>query len=312
MKYIIALISILLIFYLHGRMAYESLDTSFSRKGRMVVDVTVGNEKVSFEGFNNNIPERCKNWRHPQLVPDGNANVDETEEWKGEEGFVSNFFNEKIKKFRSMFSKSGGEESFDISNKYKNSEKTHKTQINKVLKKDETFLDNKNIEKIVPAINATPQKILDNTVLVASDKDNLFKMDLVKPEGKMGFYEECPDGWYHNNIKFTATGDRIDIKECKKSKNSNADAFATLKSGKVNAIHIRRKGKYFGVPKVEINSVDGKGRGAKGKVYLDKNGGVSRVEITDKGTGYESLPDIVFIETKKKCKLCIKPNVVMK
>lgn len=343
MKYIIALIAILLIFYLHGRMAYESLDTSFGTGGKRVVDegmqvdVRVGDERVSVEGFKgkgvaaasgtSGDPQRCQNWRQlrfdvPPLVPGVNVNVAETEaeigEWGGEEveeGFVGNFFSEKMEKFKRLFSGSGkGRGSFDVAKKEdKSAVEMLKGEMDIALKGEPTKSVQETFAKVVPAINPTPQKVSDNKVLVAAAKNNSFKMGLVKPEGKMGFYEdECPEGWYHGGANFTATGDGIHIKECKKAKGSKADAFATLKTGKVNAIHIRKKGKYSATPKLEIKSVDGRGGGAKGKVHLDKNGGVMRVEITEKGSGYESTPSINFILTKKNCKLCVKPKVVLK
>jgi hypothetical protein len=219
-----------------------------------------------------------------------------------------------MKKFKGMFTGSEkGRGSFDNAKQDdKSAVETLKEEMDTALKGEPTKSIQETFAKVVPAINPTPQKTPDNEVLVAASKNNAFKMGLVKPEGEMGFYEECPDGWYHSNLHFTATGDGIHIKECKKTKNNKADAFATLKSGKVSAIHIRKKGKYLGVPKIEIKSVDGKGSGAKGKVYLDKDGGVSRVEITDKGSGYESQPSINFIDTKKKCKLCVKSKVILK
>lgn len=338
MKYIIALIAILMIFYLHGRVAYESLDTSFGSSGERVVEegmnveVKVGDQGVTFGGRGGGVenfvsPESCKNWRQlrfdvPPLVPGVQVNVAETEaeigEWEGEgeeEGFVGNFFSEKIKKFKNMFSGSEkGRGSFDVAKKEdKSAVETLKGEMDIALKGQPTKSVQETFAKVVPAINPTPQKINDNKVLVAAAKNNSFKMGLVKPEGNMGFYEgECPEGWYHGGANFTATGDGIYIKECKKAKNSKADAFVTLKSGKVNAIHIRKKGKYSATPKVEIKSVDGRGSGAKGKVHLDKNGGIARVEILEKGDGYESTPDVVFTETRKSCKLCVKPKVVLK
>lgn len=337
MKYIIALIAILLIFYLHGRMAYESLDTSFGSGGKRVVEegmnVAVRSGGATVEGFKgkgvaaaagtNGDPQRCQNWRQlrfdvPPLVPGVGVNVAETEaeigEWEGEEGFVGNFFSEKMKKFKGMFTGSGkGRGSFDTAKQDdKSAVETLKEEMDTALKGEPTKSVQETFAKVVPAINPTPQKTPDNEVLVAAAKNNAFKMGLVKPEGEMGFYEECPDGWYHSNLHFTATGDGIHIKECKKAKGSKADAFATLKNDKVSAIHIRKKGKYSDIPKVEIKSVDGKGGGAKGKVHLDKDGGIKRVEITNKGSGYESSPDIVFTETKRECKLCVKPKVVLK
>lgn len=298
MKYIILLITILLIFYLHGRMVYESLDTSFTN--------------------NNNIPQRCQNWRQlrfdvPPLVPGINVNIAETEaeigELDGNEGFVGNFFNEKIKQFKKMYKGSEkGRGSFDIpKNENKTPIETMKDQINTALKGEPTKSVEETFSKVVPTINPTPQKTTDDKILINANKNNPFKMKLIKHEGNIGFYEgDCPDGWYHNGTNFTVTGDGIHIKECNMIKNNKADAFATLKNGKVKSIHIRKKGKYSDVPKVEIKSVDGRGSGAKGKVYLDKNGGIKRVEIINKGNGYESLPNIVFIDTKKICKMCIK------
>ena len=337
MKYIIALIAILLIFYLHGRVAYESLDTSFGSNGkrvveRMKVDVRVGPERVAVEGFaplaggeTDADPQRCQNWRQlrfdlPPLVPGINVNVAESEaeigEYEGEEGFIGNFFNDKIKQFRDKFGGADkGRGSFSTEKREEKSGiETLKEEMDTALKGQPTKSVQEMFGKVVPAINPTPQfqNDNDNKALIASTKNNAFKMGLVGSEGEMGFYEECPNGWYHNNVHFTATGDGIHIKECKKSKGSKADAFATLKSGRVSAIHIRKKGKYSATPKVEIKSVDRRGKGAKAVAHLDKDGGVSRVQITDKGSGYESLPNIIFIETKKSCKLCTKPKVVLK
>lgn len=336
MKYAIALIAILLIFYLHSRLVYESLDTSFGSTGRRVideglqVDVTVGDKRFSVEGFKGteSDPNRCQNWRQlrfdvPPLVPGVNVNVAETEaeigEWDGEEGFIGNLFSEKIKQFRGMFGGSGGkgvnrDKSFDVEKKdTKSSVETLKDEMDIALKGQPTKSVQETFAKVVPAINPAPQRITDDKVLVAASKNNAFKMGLVKSEGNMGFYEgECPAGWYEGGANFTATGDGIHIKDCKKTKSIKADAFATLKNGRVNAIHIRKKGKYSSVPKVEIKSIDGRGKGAKAVAHLNKDGGIQRVEVIDKGSGYEGEPDIIFTDIKKKCKLCIKPKVVKK
>lgn len=348
MKYIIALIAILLIFYLHGRMAYESLDTSFGSSGKRVVEegmnvrVKVGPEIVTVEGFKgkgvaaaagtSGDPQRCQNWRQlrfdvPPLVPGVNVNVAETEaeigEWGGEEveeGFVGNFFSEKMEKFKGLFSGSGkGRGSFDVAKKEdKSAVETLKEEMDTALKGEPTKSVQETFGKVVPAINPTPQPIPENKVLVAAAKNNSFKMGLVKPEGKMGFYEECPTGWYDSGAHFSITGGNVELK-CNKRKGSKADAFVTLKSGKVNAVHIRNGGKYNGTNKdnkvtVEFRSKNNdKGKGATGIVHHNKDGSIKRVEITNKGDGYESPPDVVFTESKKKkCKLCVKPKVILK
>lgn len=365
---IIALISILLIFYLHSKNLYEGLDTSLSsgnysdpnwRKKRFDVpplvplnvisnnsnnsnNNSVNNNSVTTnsnfieEGFVSKQGRSCDNWRMlrfdvPPLVPGVNVNVAEVQqeigEYEGygkdlEEGFVSNYFSQKMKEFRKKFgfgsSNVGNNSSANLPKKEeKGAVEGLKEEINNTLKGEPSQKSVKeSFNKVVPAINPFPQNKLNVEEIIKGNQKNGFKMGLVRPDGSdpnnYGFFsEQCPTGWTNMKAHFTISGSGIHL-NCGISKNTKADAFTTINNGKISGVHIRQGGKYSAPPKVLIKSIDGKGNGARGKAILNKNGSIIRIELDNKGKGYESPPEITFKPTKKTCYLCSKPKIVQK
>lgn len=374
---IIALIAILLIFYLHSKNLYEGLDTSLRggnysdpnwREKRLAVPPLVpmgviGGVQYFADGSSGGVVTReegrsgmeegmsganleegfvseggrsCENWRMlrfdvPPLVPGVDVNVAEVQqeigEYEGhgedlEEGFVSNYFSQKMEQFREKFGfdngSSGNSGSANLPKKEeKEAVEGLKEEMDNALKGEPSQKSvQESFNKVVPAINPVPQKELNVEEVIKGNQKNGFKMGLIRPDGSdpnnYGFFsEQCPTGWTNMKAHFTISGNGIHL-NCGISKNTKADAFTTINNGKISGVHIKHGGKYSAPPKVLIKSIDGKGNGARGKAILNKNGNVIRVELSNKGKGYESPPEITFKPTKKTCYLCSKPKIVQK